>query len=269
VSVPNGSSRTLVPGKYRDVILEPHSTLTLTGGGIYHIRDLWVKTGANLLAAGTSDLRVLGGFALDNGSVIGPAEGSPSVTARSIVVYVGTDDAHSRFSTAVNVSPKAVVRANFFAPNGTVFLNQETQATGAFVGRRVVLGRLAKVTLHSAFDGVLPLFTGRYKAGAPGTENGLREIPSAFVLEQNFPNPFNPSTLIRFGMPDDGHVSVTVHNMLGQLVAVLDDGFRLAGYHEVRWDGRTGNGTPVGSGMYLCRVQAGERIQTRKMLLVK
>jgi len=267
IDVPNGTTNvTLPPGKYRDVYVEPHATLKLSGG-IYHIRNLWAKTDTKVLAAAASDLRVLGGFALDNGSTIGPA--NSSVSAKNIVVYVGTDDAHSPFGTAVNVSPKAFVTANLYAENGTILLASGTQATGAFIGKTVVVGKSTTVSLNSAFNGVLPLFTGKYKQAVPGTAAREAMVPKEFSVDQNFPNPFNPSTQIRYGLPEDDHVTVTIHNMLGQIVATLVDEGQTAGFHEVRWDGHASGGSTVGSGVYVYRVQAGAFVQTRKMILLK
>jgi hypothetical protein len=89
-------------------------------------------------------------------------------------------------------------------------------------------------------------------------------IPHEFRLEQNFPNPFNPSTTIRYGLPVRSHVSVTVYNALGQQVAVLQNGEQEAGYHDVKFDG-----SHLGSGVYFYRIEAGPFVQTRKLLLIK
>jgi hypothetical protein len=89
-------------------------------------------------------------------------------------------------------------------------------------------------------------------------------IPREFRLEQNFPNPFNPSTTIRYGLPVRSQVTVAVFNTLGQQVAVLQNGEQEAGYHEVQFDGRS-----LSSGVYFYRIHAGGFVQTHKMLLVK
>jgi hypothetical protein len=90
------------------------------------------------------------------------------------------------------------------------------------------------------------------------------EKPVEFSLSQNYPNPFNPSTVIRYGLPVEVHLSLAVYNALGQLVCRLADEEQVAGYHEVKFDG-----TDLGSGVYLYRLTAGGFTQTRKMLLVR
>jgi photosystem II stability/assembly factor-like uncharacterized protein len=90
------------------------------------------------------------------------------------------------------------------------------------------------------------------------------QYPSTYALDQNFPNPFNPSTTIRYGLPHKSAVQLTVFNTLGQQVAVLQKGESEAGYHEVRFDGRN-----LSSGLYFYRLQAGDFVQTRRLLLLR
>lgn len=88
--------------------------------------------------------------------------------------------------------------------------------------------------------------------------------PAVFALEQNHPNPFNPETDIVFQLPQDGAVTLTVHDMLGRQVAVLADGVRSAGRHRVRFDaaGRS-------SGIYFYTLRARGRTETKRMLLLR
>jgi Secretion system C-terminal sorting domain len=94
-----------------------------------------------------------------------------------------------------------------------------------------------------------------------GEQNG---VPQQYLLSQNYPNPFNPSTTVRYGLPQRSHVTITVFNALGQQVAILQDGEQEAGYHEVRFDGSS-----LSSGVYLYRLQAGDFVQSRKLLLLR
>ena len=94
--------------------------------------------------------------------------------------------------------------------------------------------------------------------------NGIETAPFKFVLEQNYPNPFNPLTTIRYGIPQQSRVTLTLFNTLGQLVATLVNENQNAGYHVAKFDG-----TGLASGVYLYRFQAGEFVQMRKLLLLK
>ena len=101
---------------------------------------------------------------------------------------------------------------------------------------------------------------------------GLKErdnLPRAFQLFQNYPNPFNPQTRIDFYLQASGKISLTVYDVLGRSVRELANGFLLAGAHSVVWDGRDGNGRPVGSGMYFYQMVSSERREIKKMILVK
>jgi len=95
-------------------------------------------------------------------------------------------------------------------------------------------------------------------------------IPADFELAQNFPNPFNPATSIRFGLPKAQRVTVRIYDLLGRevrrlLTAVQEP----AGYHVVTWNGNDDRGVPVASGLYVYRITAGSFSEARKMLLVK
>lgn len=89
-------------------------------------------------------------------------------------------------------------------------------------------------------------------------------IPTEFALRQNYPNPFNPSTTIRIELPNDSKVSLNVYNALGQEVATLADGERPAGVYDVRFDARN-----LASGMYVYRLQAGDYVAAKRLLLLR
>jgi hypothetical protein len=90
-----------------------------------------------------------------------------------------------------------------------------------------------------------------------------------FALAQNTPNPFNPQTEIRFELPQRTHASLRVFDLRGRLVKTLLDGPREAGPQTIVWDGRDARGARVASGVYLYQLRAGEKVEQRKMTLVK
>ena len=97
----------------------------------------------------------------------------------------------------------------------------------------------------------------------------LTLIPEELSLEGNYPNPFNPVTTIRFGIPRPKNVRVTVVNILGQEITELVNGWRDIGRHEVVWQGLDQNGKPVATGMYFTVLSDGNKIIVQKMLLLK
>jgi hypothetical protein len=106
-----------------------------------------------------------------------------------------------------------------------------------------------------------------YQVLAVEVDNG--RVPSVFELSQNYPNPFNPITAIRYSLHRPSQVSITVFNLLGQEVKVLENGIQSPGVYETTWDGTNRTGEKVASGIYFYRIKAGENAETRKMLLLK
>ena len=99
--------------------------------------------------------------------------------------------------------------------------------------------------------------------------NRYTSIPSDFILEQNFPNPFNPSTTIAYQLNKATDVLLTIYNLAGQEIRTLVNKRQSAGSWKVVWDGKDQNGNMVASGIYLYRLKSGNHIRTRKMILIK
>ncbi len=91
-----------------------------------------------------------------------------------------------------------------------------------------------------------------------------QETPRAFALHQNFPNPFNPSTTIRFELAQTGRASLKIFNLLGQEVATLLDGNLSAGTHTMQWEA-----SEFSTGVYVYRLEAGGNVATRKLVLAR
>jgi hypothetical protein len=111
-------------------------------------------------------------------------------------------------------------------------------------------------------------FTFNPTIGAPPPE-----LPKTFALYQNFPNPFNPNTTIKYELPLQSRVAIKIFNLLGQEVKVLADRVETAGEHTVRWDGRNNIGLSVASGVYFYRIEARSSgntfMQVKKMMLLR
>jgi len=94
-------------------------------------------------------------------------------------------------------------------------------------------------------------------------------IPQEFTVFANYPNPFNPITHIRYYLPTRNNITITVFDIAGGTIKTLLNGAQPAGNHEISWNARDQNGNPVSSGVYLYRVEANGRIETRKMIYIK
>ena len=154
----------------------------------------------------------------------------------------------------------------------TAVRNVEGDLRIAFAGDRGVRG-------PGELFRIIPTGEGRTFRGLRGHFNGGRIIaraevetaglPKHLTLHPNSPNPFNPETLIRVDLPADQEVRLEVFNTLGQKVRTLAAGRAEGGSHQFRWDSKNEQGQSVASGIYLYRLTAGQRVQTRSMMLVK
>ncbi len=104
---------------------------------------------------------------------------------------------------------------------------------------------------------------------AADVKSAKAAVPSKFFVYENFPNPFNPSTTIRFDLPEAAPVTVRIFAVNGALVKTLTTGMLQAGSHQVKWDGTNGQGKSVTSGVYFYAVKAGQKQMIRKMILLK
>jgi hypothetical protein len=93
--------------------------------------------------------------------------------------------------------------------------------------------------------------------------------PDRLVLRPNFPNPFNPGTVIEYTLASPAHVQLEIFDVLGRRVRTLVSTTQLPGSHREVWDGRDDAGASLGSGLYLYRLRAGDETRTRKMLLIR
>ena len=95
------------------------------------------------------------------------------------------------------------------------------------------------------------------------------EIPTKYSLNQNFPNPFNPTTQISFDLPKQSQVTISIFNSAGQLVRRLVNSDYEAGSHNIVWNSRDDLGKPVANGLYLYTIRASGFVRTKKMVMLK
>lgn len=124
-----------------------------------------------------------------------------------------------------------------------------------------------RVTVTSGSQSQTVTKTIYYDDGLPKIvydKEGLMRIPTSLRLYENYPNPFNPSTMVKYDLPEAGAVQIKVYDILGTEVAELVNEIKPAGYHEVEFN--AGNLT---SGIYFYRIQSGDFVDTKKMILMK
>ena len=102
-----------------------------------------------------------------------------------------------------------------------------------------------------------------------GIEDEYTSVPPNYSLDQNFPNPFNPSTTISFTLPEESAVSISIYDLVGRKVNELTTSSQLAGSHSIQWNGTDQQGNLVPAGIYFYQLKAGDFIQTKKMVLMK
>ena len=102
------------------------------------------------------------------------------------------------------------------------------------------------------------------------TQTTAAETPGARIaLEQNHPNPFNPSTTIRFHLPEAGFVTLKIYDASGREIATLINEVRSDGTHTVEWNGKNSFGTPMNSGVYFYELRTAKELESRKMILIR
>jgi len=100
------------------------------------------------------------------------------------------------------------------------------------------------------------------------TDSGPHELPMSFSIAC-FPNPFNPSTTIRCGLPEDSNFSLIIYDLRGNVVQTVESDHQSAGLYNFSWNGETAEGETISTGIYFARLVAGDYRQVIKMLYLK
>jgi len=274
VTVLIAKTKTLAPGKYRDITVMAGGKLVLQGG-VYNVRNVSLGLSGNISYKARSEVRVQQRLVTCLGARIAPSPDLPkgsTIGASSMMFYVGGINGKTgkpdEQPSAVDIGGNNSIQANFYAGNGTIRFGPLVQATGSFIARDVLVGLGGVLN----FDSYLK----KFGSSLPKMETGEfaeDEIPAEFDLAQNYPNPFNPSTTIQFdiskSMTAGVRVRITIYNIIGQTVKEIVNEEMTPGRYAVVWDGTNGNGQIVASGVYLCRITAGNFAKTTKMMMLK
>lgn len=252
-------------------VFEADGTQTLTIGenvpvneGDPYALPIEVSSGTTL-DMGTSRIGGTGFFLLNEGGEIATARPGGVAEIFDEVADVELQDNSSYIfnGTEAQVTsdamPTTVEDLTINNPEG-VTLSQETTINGVLRLQAGVFDNSIPFTLGA--DGSISEEGG--SLSEPVAREAGDELPQTFFVEQNFPNPFNPSTVIRYGLPADAEVTLTVYNTLGQKVWTWSEGHKPAGVHEFTFDAGD-----LSSGMYLYRIDAGDFAATKQMILVE
>jgi len=141
-------------------------------------------------------------------------------------------------------------------------------AFGGLLGIDIDMLTVTSLTLNDpAFNALILKVTPA--AGSALSVDDSDVLPEVFALHQNYPNPFNPVTTLHYHLPEQATVNIIIYDMLGRMITQLVSAKQEPGYRSVQWDATDSFGNPVSAGIYLYQIQAGEFVQTRKMVLLK
>jgi hypothetical protein len=134
-------------------------------------------------------------------------------------------------------------------------------------------GRLIRILISGTVEETFYLDDMELIAATPqptaAVESGETILPSGYVLSQNFPNPFNPQTTIRYDLPEAGNVRLVVYNPVGQRIRTLVDERQSKGIYATVWDGRDDIGRDVASGVYVYSLWTDRKSEMRRMVLIR
>jgi photosystem II stability/assembly factor-like uncharacterized protein len=142
--------------------------------------------------------------------------------------------------------------------NGKNWLNKSTGLSNSYVGSLIIHNNYLFAGCGDGWIWKRPL------SEITGIKNDNSDLPSAFFLDQNFPNPFNPTTTIGYSIPTTSGVVISIYNILGEKVAGLVNEEKSAGYYQMKW-----NASNFPGGIYLYELRAGSYFQVKKLLLIK
>lgn len=192
------------------------------------------------------------GYIIDETTVTEDWDGAAWVPSTKTVTTFVLDDALSGLPSGMSLQ--------MFDGSGWVEFGKEHYILQNGV-KKIVQSTLS-LNLGAGFDENARVRVEWVQVASVGVENP--ETPATFTLDQNFPNPFNPSTRISYSLSQGQDVQLTVYDALGRRIELLDSGFRPAGEHAITWDA-----SDMPSGMYVYRLETAGGIVTKTMALLK
>lgn len=244
-------------------VMDVRSTATIQGKAL----NTNILEGASLNLGnsnirGTADFNLLAGAELKTTSTQGlegnfTTTGTVSLSQEGSFAFVGNAFQETGFNMPQTVQ-------NLTIDNGQgVAMSRETTVNGTLLLKNGMLDNTATLTL--GVDGQVVIENGELLFPLTGSSiGGIDEVPTVFALKQNFPNPFNPTTQIKYDIPSNTNVTLDIYDVTGRLVASLVNGQHAPGSYSVTW-----NAHQYASGMYIYRIRAGEFTSTKQLMLIK
>ena len=201
---------------------------------------------------------------VENGQVIGDPSRTFKMVTLNFLVNIGGDD-YTMFTDANTAAPSIALIDNLSLGDGNATFTSKGSEQDALAEYLLSEGPFTDADTPRNLDQRIQNLSEKEDDVATSNDELFSSLPEEFSLEQNFPNPFNPSTQIQYSLPQNASVKLTVYDVLGRQVAVLvNNEQQSAGSHSVTFDaGR------FSSGMYLYRIEAGSFTDVRKMMLIK
>lgn len=239
-------------------------------------QSLALDSQGNIVVACTGDFAAVSGeIDVIDGQTDAVVLRQPANTGITFVAVSGADKAYTAtFGSGVLVYDLVAQTFERDSSNplpggpGIAFDAQDRAYITDFANDSVLVFSPGHQLLNSYLVGDGPISIDIFNASPTGIPSGGPELPGAFSLQQNFPNPFNPTTTIAYQLSRSGDVELQIFNILGQPVRTLIRQQQAAGRHLTVWDGRNDAGLALPSGVYLYRLKVGAQFRTRKMLLV-
>ena len=259
IKVPKGGSVSLEPGAYDKVEVGKRGRLHLSLG-VYNFRKLETDDAAVIeinAAGGVVDINVVADikFAEDTEIMITPDDQAGS----NRVTFTTLDDSRVKFGK------DALILGTFIAPYAKVTLAEECRFKGAIYAHSIVVDDGVTLVPHSYSQ---PLAKPRVNPNSEAQPVVIAAVTD-YGLSPNYPNPFNPTTKIRFHLKEAGEATLIVYDLHGREVRRLVGGTIQAGSHEVVWDAKDIHGQPAPSGIYFYRLRVNGFEETRRMTLLK
>lgn len=242
-------------------------------GGIFKSKDggnTWVEINNGLTNVSVSSLVI--SSADTNTLLAGTAQGGG--------IFKTTDAGHNWVSQGLSGNPIEVVSTIALNPTNEKIIfagtssnlyesidsgNNWDQINGVFQNLSIKSALVTQSRIYVGTDG-MGVYTKQIVTSVKDFKQG---IPENFALLQNYPNPFNPETIIKYQISSDSYVAIKIFNVLGEEIRSLVNANHKAGEYSIKWDGKDNFGTSVSSGIYIYRIESGQVVLAKKMMLIK